>query len=97
MLDPPSLYVSSACYADFAVEDIYAHSASLCQINCILMMMITGIGGKEMRFPVRHWTMYVYASKPFEFAPPYSLMPGTMSAHVIVQSFHRYTYMYTYM
>lgn len=21
-----------------------------------------------MRFPVRHWTMYVYASKPFEFA-----------------------------
>lgn len=28
------------------------------------MIMITGIGGKNIRFPICHWTMYVYASKP---------------------------------
>lgn len=84
-----TISVSSACYDNFALEDMCPF-CFLVLNKCILMIMITGIGGKNMRFPICYWTMYVYASNPFEFAAPYSLMPGTESAHVIVQSFHLY-------
>lgn len=84
-----SLHISSACYADFCPR---GHICSFCFLvpnKCILMIMITSIGGKEMRFPICHWSIYVYASKPFEFAAscqgrslPTSLFKVSIGIHI---------------
>lgn len=66
----PFFYIIDKCFHHLCIQCLLrelcprGHMCSFCFLvpnKCILiMMMITSIGGKNMRFPIRHWTMYVY-------------------------------------
>lgn len=89
-INASTISVSSACYADFCPRGQISPFCFLVPNKCILIIMIIGIGGKNMRFPIRHWTMSeVGMLQTLLSSRLYiPLMPGTKSAHVIVQSFH---------